>query len=121
MATNQNVALLALHQQMKAMKLMKAMKKKISWPSGRGTKIQVWNGTRAFTSSGLTNSNLTKRVFQKTKIVSKKQQRAGKKAYTRISGWTDAVLKARNALGIEGFVLIKKGTPLYLKAKEFYQ
>jgi hypothetical protein len=27
---------------------------------------------------------------------------------------------ARKALGVKGFVAVKKGTPLYKKAKEFY-
>jgi hypothetical protein len=33
------------------------------------------------------------------------------------TSWTDAVKKARKSLGITGFVAIKKGTPLYRKAK----
>jgi len=31
-----------------------------------------------------------------------------------------AVTKARKALGVKGFVAVKRGTPLYKKAKEFY-
>ena len=34
--------------------------------------------------------------------------------------WTDAVSQARKELGITGFMAIKKGTPLYAKAKEIY-
>ena len=33
--------------------------------------------------------------------------------------WMIAVKKARAALKIKGFSAIKKGTPLYTKAKEF--
>lgn len=33
--------------------------------------------------------------------------------------WTDAVAKARNDLGVKGFTAIKKGTPLYDKAKSY--
>merc|ERR1712078_345142 len=55
------------------------------------------------------------------KIVSKKQSAAGKKAYANIKGWTVAVQKARKALGVKGFVAVKKGTPLYKKAKELFQ
>ena len=33
--------------------------------------------------------------------------------------WTDAVAKARKDLGVEGFSAIKKGTPLYDKAKSY--
>jgi len=36
------------------------------------------------------------------------------------TSWTDAVKKARKALGITGFKAIKKGTPLYKKAKEMH-
>jgi len=33
--------------------------------------------------------------------------------------WTDAVSKARKDLGITGFTPVKKGTPLYNKAKSY--
>merc|ERR1712146_630373 len=33
-------------------------------------------------------------------------------------GWTTAVQKARKALGVKGFQAVKKGSPLYKKAKE---
>ena len=42
----------------------------------------------------------------------------GKKAYGNIKGWVVAVQKARKVLGVKGFQLVKKGTPLYIKAKE---
>merc|ERR1719301_287904 len=45
----------------------------------------------------------------------KKKSEIGKK-----SPWIAAVTKARAALKIKGFSPIKKGTPLYNKAKEFY-
>merc|ERR1712224_705999 len=45
----------------------------------------------------------------------------GKKAYANIKGWTTAVHKARKALGVKGFVAVKKGSPLYKKAKELFQ
>ena len=54
------------------------------------------------------------------KLVSKKQHANGKKAFKNIRGWTQAVSKARKALGITGFCAVKKGTPLYKKAREFY-
>merc|ERR1719247_32208 len=54
------------------------------------------------------------------KIVSKKSNAAGKRAYKNIRGWTVAVSKARKALGVKGFVAIKKGSALYKKAKELY-
>merc|ERR1711924_330783 len=48
------------------------------------------------------------------------QAECGKKAYTHIKGWTVAVTKARKFLGLKGFIAVKKGSPLYKKAKEFY-
>merc|ERR1719353_108138 len=67
----------------------------------------------------MTKSDLMKN--KNGRIVSKKQSAAGKKAYAHIKGWTVAVQKARKALGVKGFVAIKKGTPLYKKAKELFQ
>ena len=69
-------------------------------------KLTVFNGTIPKTSSGLTRACLIKN--KRNKIVSKKQQAAGKKAYARIEKWIEAVQKAKNALGIFGFVAIKK-------------
>ena len=39
-----------------------------------------------------------------------------------LGGWNNTVLlmKARKALNVKGFVAVKKGSPLYKKAKEFY-
>merc|ERR1711981_54626 len=48
------------------------------------------------------------------RIVSRKKSAAGKK-----NTWIVACNKARAALKIKGFTVIKKGTPLYKKAKEF--
>ena len=50
------------------------------------------------------------------KIVSAKKSALGKK-----SKWIAAVNKARKALGVKGFVAIKKGSALYKKAKSFYK
>merc|ERR1719364_527361 len=102
------------------MKAMKAMKKKaVSIAKGKLAKLVVFNGTKEKTMSGLKKSDLTK--SKSGKIVSKKQSAQGKKAYAHIKGWTVAVQKARKALGVKGFVAVKKGTALYKKAKELYQ
>merc|ERR1712046_249875 len=53
------------------------------------------------------------------RIVSKKQSLAAKQRGT-LKPWLAAVKKARVALKITGFVAIKKGTPFYQKASEFY-
>ena len=83
----------------------------------RGSRRQVWNGTRQKTMGGTTKSMFTK--SKSGKIVSKKRQALGRRAFKNIRGWTAAVSKARKALGITGFCAVKKGTPLYAKAREF--
>merc|ERR1712023_408236 len=103
---------------MKGMKAMKA-KKVSKIAKGKYAKAVVFRGGKEKTASGLKKSDLMK---SKTgKLVSKKSHAAGKKAYKNIKGWTDAVQKARNELGVKGFVAIKKGSALYKKAKEFYE
>merc|ERR1712146_719013 len=47
-------------------------------------------------------------------------ERERQEGLPRIKGWTVAVTKARKALNVKGFVAVKKGAPLYKKAKEFY-
>merc|ERR1719164_243774 len=98
-----------------AMKAMKAMKKKSvrKTATGRLAKVLVLRGSKANTVGGLTAKDLTKN--KNGKVVSKKRSAFGKK-----SPWIQAVAKARKALKITGFSAIKKGTPLYTKAKEFY-
>ena len=84
----------------------------------RGTRRQGWAGTRHHTNGGHTKSHLMQ--TKAGKIVTKKSHAAGRRAYKNIRGWTQAVSKARKALGITGFCAVKKGTPLYKKAREFY-
>merc|ERR1719263_2603643 len=99
---------------------MKAMKKKTisKIAKGKYRKAVVFRGGKEKTSGGLTKSALIK---NKTgKIVSKKASAAGKKAFKHIKGWIVAVQKARQELGVKGFVAIKKGSAIYKKAKEFY-
>ena len=105
---------------MKAMKTMKAMKaKKVSViAKGKLAKASVFRGSKEKTYTGLKKTDLMK--TKTGKIVTKKQHAAGKKAYANIKGWTLAVQKARKALGVKGFKAVKKGSPLYTKAKEIY-
>merc|ERR1719473_516809 len=101
---------------------MRAMKKKAvsKIAKGRYAKAVVFRGTKAKTYTGLTKSDLVKN--KRGRIVTKKQQSKGKQLYTTFGKqWITAVQKARKALGLKGFVAIKKGSPLYNKAKEFYQ
>ena len=109
---------LSLRAMAKAMKAMKAMKRVSKFAKGRMAKSVVFRGTKASTVGGLTKSSLMRN--KNGKIVSKKASANGKKAYARIKGWTLAVTKARKALGVKGFVAVKKGTPLYEKAKLYY-
>merc|ERR1712057_155298 len=96
---------------MKAKKVSKIAK-------GKFARSVVFRGSKEKTATGLKKTDLMK---SKTgKIVSKKSHAAGKKAYAQIKGWTVAVQKARKALGIKGFQAVKKGSPLYKKAKELY-
>jgi hypothetical protein len=105
---------------MAAMKAMRAMKKKVVSKIARGkfARSVVFRGTKEKTVSGLTKSDLIRNKYGK--IVSKKASLRAKKN-NFIKGWTTAVQKARKALGLKGFVAIKKGSALYKKAKELYQ
>merc|ERR1712054_353745 len=98
-----------------AMKAMKAMKKKSVSKIAKGimAKAMVLRGSKAKTVGGLTAKDLTRN--KAGKIVSKK-----KSALSKGRPWIQAVAKAHKALKITGFAAIKKGSPLYAKAKEFY-
>merc|ERR1712118_634492 len=100
----------------KAMKAMKAMKKKSVSKVARGrmAKALVLRGSKAKTIGGLTAKDLIR--SKSGKIVCKKQSLASAK-----KPWILAIKKARAALKIKGFCAIKKGTPLYIKAKEFFK
>merc|ERR1719409_2638709 len=97
------------------MKAMKAMKKKFVSKIGKGqmAKALVFRGSKEKTSTGLTAKDLIKNKYGK--VVSKKGSLRAKK-----NPWNAAVAKARKILKITGFSAIKKGTPLYTKAKEIY-
>merc|ERR1712094_44441 len=96
---------------MAAMKAMKAMKKKPI--SAKLARRHAFAGKITKTKTGLTKSDLVKN--KSGRVVSKKASLRGKR-----SSWIAAVQKARAALKIKGFSAIKKGTPLYKKAKELY-
>merc|ERR1712178_498367 len=99
----------------------KAMKKKIvsRIAKGKFARSVVMRGTKEKTATGLKKSDLV--INKRGKIVSKKQSALGKKRFASTAGlWLKACNKARAALKIKGFVAIKKGTPFYNKAKEFY-
>ena len=101
---------------MKSMKVAKAktamkgrvMKKKVVSKIARGklAKVVVFKGigNKEKTASGQSRSDLMKN--KRNKIVSKKQNAHGKKAFKFISSWTSAVISARKELGIKGFCAI---------------
>lgn len=108
---------------MKTMNLAKAMKavsvsKRVT---GRLARFKVFTGGRELTTSGhLKKCDLTKNRLGK--IVSKRRSARAKQGYASTIGkWTQAVVKARYALGIKGFLVVKKGSPVYNKAREFYK
>merc|ERR1712216_577926 len=94
-----------------APKAMKAMKKKVI--SARLARRHAFAGKITKTKTGLVKADLIKNKFGR--VVSKKASLRAKK-----SPWIAAVQKARKELKIKGFSAIKKGTPLYKKAKELY-
>merc|ERR1719421_2276260 len=99
-----------------AMKAMKVKKKTVSKIArGSHAKSMVLRGSKEKTASGLTAKDLFKN--KNGKVVSKKASARTKKV---LGAWLAAVKSARKALKITGFAAIKKGSPLYAKAKEFY-
>ena len=104
---------------MKAMKVAKAMKaikamKAMKVISARLAKRHVFAGKATKTSGALTKGDLVK--SKSGKIVSKKASLRAKK-----NPWIAACAAARKALNIKGFSVIKKGSPLYNKAKALYK
>merc|ERR1711862_455313 len=111
----------------KSMKAMKGMKRKAMKKSkiakGKRGKSSVFRVTKEKTVGGLKKGDLMKN--KNGKVVSRKQHNRGVKAYKGIKAWTEAVKKARKALGVKGFVAVGgkkgKGQELYRKAKSFYK
>merc|ERR1712138_230111 len=106
---------------MAAIKAIRALNKNalINIAKGKRARAVVFHGTKEKTYTGLTKGDLIKNA--RGKIVSKKASALAKKRYaTSVKGWIVAVQKARKALGVKGFVAIKKGSALYKKAKELY-
>merc|ERR1712087_757875 len=105
---------------MKAMKAMRAMKvMKAKRVSKRMAKAIAFRGGNTGGATTLKKADLVK--SKSGKIVSKVKSMLAKKRYASSVGkWTKAVQKARKEMGVTGFVAVKKGTPLYRKAKEFY-
>merc|ERR1719421_1756996 len=101
-----------------AMKAMKAMKaKRISKVAhGRFARSMVLRGTKEKTSGGLTSQMLMKN--KRGKIVSKRASANGKRRFRNIESWVEALMSARKALQVNGFVSINgkslQGKALYV-------
>lgn len=83
-----------------------------------GSRLQVWKGKCVQTRGGLRKCHL---VRNRGKLLSVKELAKHRRHWeSSLSVWTTCVLCARKLLGVQGFVPIAKGTPLYVKAKELY-
>jgi len=81
-----------------------------------GTKSQVWKGYAKMTSGGLEKKDITrKKVGDSYRYVSKIKSKMAKQ-----NPWIKSVMLARKELGITGFEIAKKGTPLYKTAKRIH-
>merc|ERR1712093_588501 len=116
LSTQSNPPIMAKAMRAAMRRAMKAKKSVIA--KGKYARSVVFRGTKAKTQGGLKKSDLMR--SKSGKIVSRKSNAAGKKAYKNIRGWVVAVSKARKALGVKGFMAVKKGSALYKKAKELY-
>merc|ERR1711870_17502 len=98
----------------------KKTKKKARKVSIRGTRAQVFRGTRKkVKTTGQVKKDLMKN--KRGKIISKKQHAFGKRSYKSIQKWTEAFVEARKNLGITGFKACKKGTPFYNECQRIYK
>merc|ERR1712196_309137 len=99
---------------MAAMKAMKAMKKKKPI-SAKLARRHVFAGKISKTKSGYTAA-----AFKKNKIGKIVSKKVSAQAKAPLGPWVAACQQAKKALNMKGFAVIKKGTPLYTKAKELY-
>merc|ERR1712139_146395 len=99
-------------------KVMK--KKKVSKIArGRMAKALVFRGSKEKTVGGLTRDSLMRN--KRGKVVSKRQNAKGKRAFKNIETWTESFMQAREMLRVEGFHAINgktlQGKSLYYKTK----
>merc|ERR1712150_80323 len=97
-------------------------KRKARKKSVKGTRAQVFRGTREKgKTTGQTKKDLMKN--SRGKIVSKVANAAGRKQYKKngLDKWTKAFVEARKNLGLTGFVPIKKGSDFYKETMRIYK
>merc|ERR1719350_2349857 len=103
---------------MKAMKVMKKITKTRKVAKGKLSMVSVFKGKFEKTVGGLKREDLTR---SKTgRVVSKKRSAIGKRHYEKIQPWVEACKRAKAELGLTGFVPMRKGTPVYTRAREIY-
>ena len=85
------------------------MKVKKVKTDGEWIRQMVWEEEFSFTASGLNKQHL---VIKNGKIISKQVSESGKK-----HPWVRTVAATRKQLNLKGFGDLRKGTPLYKKAK----
>merc|ERR1712190_225014 len=90
---------------------------------GKRARSSVFAGRKEKTVGGMTKAKLMKN--KAGKIVSRAASARSKRRYaTGIGRWTKAVVAARKALGITGFVAVGgktgQGKAIYAKAKAIY-
>mmetsp|Transcript_67860 Transcript_67860/g.201989 ORF Transcript_67860/g.201989 Transcript_67860/m.201989 type:complete len:135 (+) Transcript_67860:112-516(+) len=86
---------------------------------GRSARALVFSGRREKTVGGVRREGLMRNT--RGRIVSKRRNALGKRAFRNVEGWVQAIMEARVALHSKGFVAINgktlHGKALYLKAK----
>ena len=103
------------------MKKSKKVKRVSKIATGKRARATVFAGRKTKTRYGMTKKDLTKN--KQGIIVSKKRSALAKQRWkgSNFKAWSDAVKKARQALGLTGFVIVggksKEGKALYAKAK----
>lgn len=86
-----------------------------------GTREEVWDGKAKMTRWGLTKKKLMIRRGGRIMSVAE-YSKCKKRGDTNLMPWRCCLLLARDALDIDDhlFVPLQKGTPLYIKARSFY-
>lgn len=94
-----------------------AAKKSVSKvATGKRAWLQLMTGQKEKTRRGLRKSDLMRN--KEGRIVSKKRSANGKINFTNIAKWVAACKRAREELGLTGFVAIRKDSALYRRARE---
>jgi len=109
---------MVLAQKKVSMKAIKA--KRVSTVArGKFARALVLRGKKVKTVGGLTREALTRN--RRGKIVSKRASAAGKRRYHQVEDWVEALMSARKALHVHGFVAVNgrtlQGKALYVKTK----